>query len=78
MARALTALGNFLSGMETRRQRPRHKGTQGLGNFLSGMETSIRRSIRRLSPCLGNFLSGMETAKGNVADILQCLPWKLP
>ena len=38
---SLEGLGNFLSGMETKKEILKVGWNIGLGNFLSGMETSL-------------------------------------
>ena len=54
-------LGNFLSGIETKKEILKVGWNIGLGNFLSGMETIPRTGTFGSAGALGNFLSGMET-----------------
>ena len=60
-----SALGNFLSGMETNTLKDDAIRFWNLGNFLSGMETWRRQLWKIGETVLGNFLSGMETRGGS-------------
>ena len=72
-------LGNFLSGMETRRELSMPRCEH------STLETSLVEWKRDKSWAaggggmpLGNFLSGMETPISSQYAILRTWPWKLP